>query len=133
MRCRPRKKALQTLLARETLYRNSLPAKTAAWEATLTPLQRRALPAAVRTVLAVPASDRAEEQKKELSTYLASRDPDYRQLTKSIAALRHNSSAVVHAQTMALGRLRRTHVMIRGDFQRQGVEVLPARRACCRR
>jgi hypothetical protein len=44
---------------------------------------------------------------------------------KPIAAPRKGRPGVVQAQALALGRLRPTHVMIRGDFLRRGVEVLP--------
>jgi hypothetical protein len=120
-----RKKALKALLAREELYLAQLPARAAAWEAALPHAHRRALPAAVRAALAEPAASRSEAQTQQVLSYLRGRDPAYRQLTRSITAMRHSSGAVVQAQTIALGRPRRTHVLLRGDFQRPGVEVLP--------
>jgi hypothetical protein len=120
-----RKKLLQTLLAREALYREKqLPVKVALLES-LNSSQRRSLPPAVRKALIFDPNDRTAEHKKALEDYVVSRDADFRQLTKSIATLRKTASAVVQAQTLALGKPRRTNVLIRGDFQRPGVAVAP--------
>jgi hypothetical protein len=121
-----RKKLLQTLLAREALYREkTLPVKVALLES-LNSGQRRSLPQAVRKALIFDPADRTPAHKKVLEDYVISRDTAYLQLSKSIAGLRKTTSAVVQAQTMALGKPRRTTVLIRGDFMRPGVAVGPA-------
>jgi hypothetical protein len=120
---RKRKAALESLLGRQRYYLGkTVPARVALLEE-LNPVQRRALPASVRSALAAPAGSRTPGQKKQIENYITSRDVEYKQLVKSISAMRKGGSGVVQAPGMALGRFRRTHVLLRGDFLRRGVEV----------
>jgi hypothetical protein len=102
---------------------NQLPAAQAKWEKSLTAKDRESLPEPVRAALAVETEKRTPVQAKTITDHFGKSDAKLTQLTKVVADLQKNAPKLTQAQTLALGRLRRTHVMIRGDFLRPGVEV----------
>src|SRR5207245_577854 len=83
------------------------------------------LPAAVAAALAVAADQRTARQRQALADYYGKTDKKLVELTKAVAA--HEKTAPQQAQvpTLALGKARPTHVLIRGDFLRPGIEVQP--------
>jgi mono/diheme cytochrome c family protein len=95
------------------------------WESGLTAKQRESLPAAVRDALAAELAKRTPEQRKAVVDHLAKADAKFATLTKAVADHRKAGVPQTMAQTLALGPARKTHVMVRGDFLRPGVEVQP--------
>lgn len=105
--------------------RQELTAKLAEWEANLKDDARNKLPAVVRNALQTPAAQRSAAEQKTLLDYLASTDGTLAELNKKLQAHDRAKPTVSQAQTLALGPLRKTHVLIRGDFLRPGAEVQP--------
>ena len=105
--------------------RQELAAKLTEWEATLQDADREKLPAAVRSALQTPPQKRTAAHQKALLDHLASTDATLVALNKKLQAHDRSKPTVTHAQTLALGPLRKTHVLIRGDFLRPGAEVQP--------
>jgi hypothetical protein len=102
-----------------------LPEQRRKWEDGLTLPMVRALPAAVRTVLLVEPSLRSAAQSAVVADYFVSIDPQLQKLNKAVEDHRKNAPKPTMAPTMMLGPARKTHVLIRGDFLRPGVEVAP--------
>ncbi len=74
-----------------------------------------------------PLAAAVEEEKKKLDPKLSAKE-----IKKKLASLQEKLAAHDRAapqpslaQTLALGKPRQTHIMIRGDFLRKGVEVQP--------
>jgi hypothetical protein len=107
-------------------YTRQLPAKQQKWEKALTPGNKSKLPANITAILAVPAQDRSKQQVKQLASYYAKNDKQYAALRKILAKNDSVGVSGVKAMTLALGPPRKTHVLIRGDFLRPGIEVTPA-------
>jgi hypothetical protein len=119
-----RKKAeLQAVLA--AYKKEQLPANEQKWEAALQPADRAKLPAQVAALLLVEPAKRNAKQKQEVDAHYAKLDPRLVELTKAVAAHEQAAPKLTQAQTLAVGAPRKTHVMIRGDFLRPGVEVEP--------
>lgn len=91
------------------------------WEKSLV---KDSLDGKVKKVLEIPHGRRNEKQKKVLLDYRWSVDDKGKVLEKQLADLVKNEPKPTMAQTLALGKGRKTHVHIRGDFLRPGVEVL---------
>jgi mono/diheme cytochrome c family protein len=92
------------------------------------PLGIEGLTSDVAKILAVPASERTAEQKTALAKYYRAEDAELAHLEQAVA--QHLTSApldpgtVNKAQALVeLPKPRKTHVLIRGDFLRQGAEV----------
>lgn len=95
------------------------------WETGLVVAELRKLPAPVRDALLIEPDKRNEAQKKAIADHFAAQDAEYK---KRIKALQDHAGKAPHlsqAPTIALGPARATNVMIRGDFLRPGVAVLP--------
>jgi mono/diheme cytochrome c family protein len=119
-----RKKAqLQAAVAK--YVKEQLPGAQRKWEAALKPAARAKLPANIRAVFDVPAKDRSAAQKKALAGYYANIDKPLATLRKTLATHEKTGDRGTLAQTLVLGKERKTHVLIRGDFLRPGVEVAP--------
>lgn len=103
-----------------------LPDRVALWEAHLTQERAAKLPAAIQAVLEVAPIKRKAQQKKVLTDHLGQQDPKLVVLIKAATEHRKQAPTPPLAQTLALGKPRTTHVLIRGDFLRPGVEVEPA-------
>ncbi len=117
---------LKELQAAVATYRvKTLAPKVVAWEKALTPAERQALPAPVRDVLQVEAGKRTAKQQQTLSDHLGKSDPKLTALVKAVTDHQKKPPTGTLVQTLALGAPRKTHVMIRGDFLRKGVEVQP--------
>src|SRR5262249_10877608 len=96
------------------------------WEKTLTEATLKQVPPAIVAILKTPAAKRTPKQKATLSDFYAVRDPELVKLTRNIVALQNAAPGPSLAQVIARGKkARKTHVMIRGDFLRPGVEVSP--------
>jgi hypothetical protein len=120
----PFEKKLKELQKAVADYRETkLPAAQAKWEKELKDDERKQLPAAVREALAVEPEQRDDKQKKTIADHYAKADPALTKLTKAVADHQKNAPAVSQAQALALGKPRKTTVLIRGDFLRPGVEV----------
>jgi hypothetical protein len=102
-----------------------LPAAQAKWEKELKDDEWKKLPAAVREALAIERDQRDEQQKKAVADHYAKADAALAKLTKALADYQKNKPAVSLAPALALGKPRKTTVLIRGDFLRPGVEVRP--------
>jgi hypothetical protein len=102
-----------------------LPANQEKWEKSLKPEERAKLPANVLTALEAEPAQRSAKQKKELADYYAKLDPKLTELNKAITAHERTAPRQAIAPTLALGPERKTHILIRGDFLRPGIEVAP--------
>jgi hypothetical protein len=119
------KKRAELLAAVAAYTKDKLPAALAKWEDGLTLAQLRALPPAVGAALLVEPAKRNAAQQKQVADHHAKLDAKLVQLNKAVADHQKAAPQPTMAQTMALGAARKTHVMIRGDFLRPGVEVSP--------
>jgi hypothetical protein len=105
--------------------KGQLPAAQRKWEEELILPQLRQLPPNVVAVLLTEPGKRTAPQQKELADFYAKTDPKLLELTKAVAELAKKAPPPILAQTLALGKPRPTHVLIRGDFLRPGAEVQP--------
>ncbi len=119
-----RRKELQAAV--DAYRTRTLPGKLLVWEMALKPADRQALPAAVRDALQVEPAKRTDQQRQVISDAYAKTDTRLTALLKALADHEKKKPTGTLAQTLALGSPRKTHVMIRGDFLRKGVEVEPA-------
>ncbi len=119
-----KKGELQAAVAK---YRKEeLPAVQQKWEAELKLPELRKLSENLRAVLLIEPDKRDAKQKKELTDFYAKQDKRFAELTKAVTEHNRTAPALSTAPTLALDSPRKTHVMIRGDFLRPGVEVQPA-------
>ncbi|MDW7994738.1 MAG: PSD1 and planctomycete cytochrome C domain-containing protein [Gemmatales bacterium] len=118
---RQRQQLVQAIEKRRQELREQLPN----WEAKLTESERAKLPAPVQAVLNIPAASRKPDQLKVLLDHLAHSDAMLSELNRKLQAHDRAKPTLTHAQTLRLGPLRKTHVLIRGDFLRPGAEVQP--------
>src|SRR5204863_7800089 len=95
------------------------------WEAELKLPQLRALPADVRAALLVEPKERAAAQKKVVAAHFAQSEKAGMAATRAINQHARTEPTLSKAPTLALGPGRKSHVLIRGDFLRPGVEVTP--------
>ena len=120
----PFEKKLKELQRTVDEYRaTKLPPAQAKWERGLTDEAKKKLPNAVRDALAVEPEKRSDKQKKTIADHFAKTDPALAKLTKAVTDHQKNVPIVTQAQTLAMGKPRKTTVLIRGDFLRPGVEV----------
>jgi hypothetical protein len=118
-------KTAQLQAAVADYQKNGLPAARQKWEEELKLPELRALPPNLTAILLTEPAKRTAAQQKELSAYHAKVDKHLAELTKALTAHQKSAPKLATAQTLALGKGRRTHVLIRGDFLRPGVEVEP--------
>ncbi|GIW79199.1 MAG: chromosome segregation protein [Gemmatales bacterium] len=104
-------------------YRQELGLKQRAWEESLSDKERASLPLALREALRLPDSKRSAKHRKIIEDYFARNDKTYSLLQAALADHQKRAPKPTMAQTLALGPKRKTHVLIRGDFLRPGVEV----------
>jgi hypothetical protein len=95
------------------------------WEGALTREQTQKLPANVQAIVALPPEKRGLKQAKLLADYVGGKDQTLLKLQKALLAHQKTAPAVPIVPTLALGPGRKTHVLLRGDFLRPGVEVQP--------
>lgn len=81
----------------------------------------------IANIIGVPDDKRSPEQQKRLFDWFANKDEAGAQLKKQIAAHRKKTPgkprALIH--TIKSAGSRRTHVHVRGDFKKKGLEVQP--------
>jgi len=106
-------------------YEAQLPELQAKWESNLTPDETAKLPAAVAEALKIEFEKRTPAQKKLIADHFARSDKKLAKLTKALADHEKAAPTVSKAPMLQRGPERKTHVMIRGDFLRPGVEVEP--------
>src|SRR5262249_21541914 len=106
-------------------HKKQLPELQAKWESSLTPEETAKLPANVAEALKVESEKRTSAQKKLVADHFAKSDKKLAKLTKALADHEKTAPTVSKAPTLQRGPERKTHVMIRGDFLRPGVEVEP--------
>jgi hypothetical protein len=117
---------LASLTAALAVYEKEvLAANQEKWERGLTPADMKKLPQSIQAILRTDPAKRSAQQKKELRNFYAKTDRKWAELSQAVATFRKTAPSLTLAQTIALGPQRRTHVMIRGDFLRPGVEVEP--------
>jgi hypothetical protein len=120
-------KKLAELRAVVTAYtQGQLPAAQEKWEKALSPEERQKLPANLGAILKIEAKERSNSQTKELSDYYAKTDKKLASLNKAVTDHQKTAPPASLAQTLSLGPERKTHVLIRGDFLRPGIEVHPS-------
>jgi mono/diheme cytochrome c family protein len=95
------------------------------WEADLKLAELRKLPAELATALLLEPAKRNQKQQQQVAAQFAKVDPVLAKATKELTTHQRATPPITMAQTLALGSDRKTHVMIRGDFLRKGVEVEP--------
>jgi hypothetical protein len=103
--------------------KTELPARQAKWEKDLRPVQRLAPSPALPVAELVEPPARNDKQKQELAARYAKTDKKLVDLTKAVADHTKTAPQLSKAMTLSLGANRKTHVLIRGDFLRKGVEV----------
>ncbi|HMC65937.1 MAG TPA: DUF1553 domain-containing protein, partial [Gemmataceae bacterium] len=114
------------LLAAVGAYqKDQLPAAQQKWESSLKLPALQKLPANIAAILLTEPGKRTDKQTRELTDYYTKIDKKLAALNKAVAEHQKTVPRVTLAQTLALGPHRKTHVMIRGDFLRPGVEVEP--------
>jgi mono/diheme cytochrome c family protein len=119
-------KKFQELTEAVSDYRQRrLPEQLRKWEDGLTLPELRGLPAGVRAVLLVEPALRSAPQALLLVDYFAQIDPQLKALNRAVEEHRKSAPKPTLAPTIARGKGRKTHVLIRGDFLRPGVEVGP--------
>ncbi len=106
-------------------FKKSAFAKLPAWEKKLKAEDRAKLPAAILKELGKPVTERGAKFPEEVVDYLAKLDANVIEWTKGIADLNKKPPTPAFVATLGVGKGRKTHVMIRGDFLRLGVEVSP--------
>jgi Protein of unknown function (DUF1553)/Protein of unknown function (DUF1549)/Planctomycete cytochrome C len=119
-----RKKA-ELQAAVEAYRKGELAANQKRWEDGLKLPELRQLPLEVSSGLLTEPAKRTDAQRRALSDYYSKIDKQLAALTKALTAHQKGAPALSLAQTLALGPVRPTHVLIRGDFLRPGVEVQP--------
>jgi hypothetical protein len=119
-------KKLQELLAASDEYRKEHFAENQQkWENDLKLPELRALPEAVRAALLVDPAKRDAAQMLIVAEHYAKLDKKLVELNKAVADHKKSTPQPTMAQTLALGPTRKTHILLRGDFLRPGVEVQP--------
>jgi hypothetical protein len=114
------------LQAAVAAYRqHDLAAAQQKWEADLKLPELRQLPGRIRAILFVDRGKRTPAQQNELTAFYAKTDAKLLALTGAATAHAKTPPQLSQVQTLALGPLRKTHVLIRGDFLRPGAEVEP--------
>lgn len=106
-------------------YRQQLQPKVSQWEERLKPADLQKLPEAVRKAMQTDAKRRSMAQRLTILNHVAKSDKQLAALTKTVNDHKKASPRLTQAQTLAEGTGRKTHVHIRGDFLRKGVEVQP--------
>ena len=107
-------------------YRKTqLPAAEAEWEAGLKLAELRMLAPAAQAALLVEPAKRDAAQTKTIAEEYAKINPLLVELDKRKAELQKTEPHLTQAMTLSLGPPRKTHLMVRGDFLRPGVEVEP--------
>jgi hypothetical protein len=105
--------------------KEKLPANQDKWEEELKLADLRKLPADINAILLIEPGKREERQKQQLADYYAKQDKELAKLNRAVTDHQRRAPVLTHAQTLALGKGRKTHVLIRGDFLRPGVGVEP--------
>ncbi len=119
-------KKLADFQARIDDYRkDQLPAAEADWEAGLKLSDLRALPPTVQAALLIDPAKRDAAQAKAVADQYAKINPLLVELNKELAEHQKTEPQLSQAMTLTLGSPRKTHLLIRGDFLRPGVEVEP--------
>jgi hypothetical protein len=102
-------------------------AEVAAWEASLTPEQKKDLPAAIKKALDVAPDKRSAAQRRDLyAAEIGKADAEFDALRQQLADLDKQLSGV--PTTMVLQERatpRKTSILIKGDFTRPADEVTP--------
>ncbi|HXG12909.1 MAG TPA: PSD1 and planctomycete cytochrome C domain-containing protein [Gemmataceae bacterium] len=119
------KKKAQLQKALDDYKAKEQPANQEKWEKELTPEERRKLPADIAAILDIEPAKRDAKQQKQLTAYYSKIDPKLGELQKALNAHQRTAPREPIAPTLALGPERKTHVLIRGDFLRPGIEVQP--------
>jgi len=107
----------------EAYRQHHLPAAQAGWEANLKLPELRKLPEPLRAILLVEPDQRTPEQKKQVADHYAQVDPRLKKYETALAKYDAAKPQMTQASVLKVGKGRRTHVHIRGDFLRKGVEV----------
>ncbi len=101
----------------------NLPAAQRDWEKELKLPALRSVPAKARDILLVEPEKRTADQQKSLTDYYATIDKKVNSLTYELTTYQKAAPTLTLAQSLALGKTRPTHIMLRGDFLRPGIEV----------
>lgn len=107
----------------EAYRHHHLPAAQVGWEANLKLPELRKLPEPLRAILLVEPELRTPEQKKKLADHYARVDPRLKKHEAALAKFDAAKPQMTQASVLKVGKGRKTHVHIRGDFLRKGVEV----------
>ncbi len=119
------KKKTELQAALDRFKKEDLPGLMQLWEEGLKPEDVAKLPASVQAILKLATEKRTDKQKQALKAHFARTDKKFAALTKALTDHLKTEPRPSKAQTLALSGARKTHVMIRGDFLRKGVEVTP--------
>src|SRR5262249_35051333 len=92
--------------------KEQLPTAQQKWEKELPEAERGKLPANVAAILQTEPDHRDDKQKQELADYYAKLDRKLAELTKAVAEHKKAAPALSMAQTLAIGPVRKTHVLI---------------------
>jgi mono/diheme cytochrome c family protein len=117
------KKSAELQAAVATYQRDVLPDQAWKWELSLKPADVTALPAPILALVRIEPALRTAQEWQELAAHHGKSDKKLAELNKAVSDHARSEPKVTHAQTLTLSAARKTHVMIRGDFLRKGVEV----------
>lgn len=114
------------LVAQLEAYRqHHFPAAQAYWENNLKLPELRQLPEKIQSVLLLEPAKRSNEQQQQLTDFYSGLDPRLKKFKDALAKFDQTQPKLTQAPALKLGTVRKTHVHIRGDFLRKGVEVTP--------
>jgi hypothetical protein len=110
----------------EAYKKGHLPKQAVTWEENLKLTELRKLPEAVQKALLVEPTKRTAAQQQSILTHYAKVDKQMVALTKALTDHKKAVPQLTQAQALVEGEKRQTHIHIRGDFLRKGVEVEPS-------
>lgn len=105
--------------------KTELPGRLKKWEAEQAGAKNGILPEAVSKALQIDPAKRTPRERKVLLDHHARQDKQLVALKKAVADHQKTEPTLSQAQTLALGPIRKTNLMIRGDFLRPRIEVHP--------
>jgi hypothetical protein len=111
-------------------WKAALPDAMAVWEKGLTEQARVSLPSNIQAILNIPQGKRELSDVDDLETYYKENNAEYQRLVRAKEILVETPSPRNPDQFTAMvleerDTQRKTHVLIRGDFLKPGVEVFP--------
>src|SRR5262249_12196142 len=119
------KRAAELRAELDAYKRTEFPNNRKKWEAELNLPELRKLPSNIVSILLLEPAKRTSPQEKELAAFYDKSDKKLTELTQAVTNHAKTAPSLTQAPTLTLGSPRKTHILVRGDFLRPGVEVTP--------